>query len=948
MGIFHRSRSGPLPARKAMLLYLLSISTGLAAQTSPDKPVAMDPELHYGKLKNGFSYYLKPSDIKAKKIHLTFAVKAGYKHEREDQMELAHLMEHLALRSTKHFPDVKNTLASRGLVFGGDYNGSTEDRKTQYVLTIPSGRPALLDSCLQLIREWAQGGVLLDEGRIDTERGVVIQEIDQAYGTQNLISRKVLTHEIGSGHFTKRMAYDNREQLKKFPYAAVRDFYTDWYVPEMEALIVTGDIDPAKLKQQITGIFSSLKPGRGQQVYQQMIKDMPLKDTASHIILKEPQTEEQTCRIIFKMPYNPVKTYGDYKNMVQYNLLAIMLSNRFNKLKGLKMGPGESVYLNYTPHFSVYGTPFSAIALTIQVDSTKIEDRFTDVTAELERLKRDGFDAAELAIAVKEYPDYYGIKYYNRLMQNLYLSHFTDGSAVPAEQHQTDIVTTLLGQLKVQDMSLLVKQMLEKSPRRTVFLTREDFTAADVRQWVAASRKMKAEKFVVSAEHLETQDKPLLTAADMQRIESLPGADVKVLPKDAYGITHATLPNGIRIMMIPGMAETNATHFYLVRADSVYCRYPADSLLFTNTKAVYNSGFGQYSSKEWMKMINEKELRLFYMTAPNKIGMIGKIPAEEVEILFQTLYLAFTAPRIDTAYLREWKGYQLQPRVLADEPNGETQFRTAITTWYRGEPKKPDPIKIAGMEAERVLSVHRKMFHNDGKLSLVITGNYDSAAVLKMAAKYLAAIPVTPMAAQNQAPCEKKPAEERQFVKKTITSGNGTVSKVFLAFPGQLEKTKDISYRIAVLGQVIAGMVVDRLRYAEGLNYSSGAYVQDGSNEPENDFMLCVEFDCPTEKMKDAVSYVIQEIERAKRGDIPKEKLDAAIGSAISSQTQTMENYDVLKSLLGDASVGIGDLDMIMRYKEYIGKISLDEVKKMVSKFSTEKYTILDLSPEKK
>ena len=158
-------------------LVCLAIAGLLLPRLAAADPIPLDPAVRTGVLPNGLTYYIRKNVKPEKRVELRLAVNTGSVQEDDDQLGLAHLVEHLCFKGTKSFPkaDLIHYLQSVGASFGPDINAYTAFDETVYMLSLPTDVPTTLANGLKIMREWAHD-VNFDPADIDTECGVVVEE----------------------------------------------------------------------------------------------------------------------------------------------------------------------------------------------------------------------------------------------------------------------------------------------------------------------------------------------------------------------------------------------------------------------------------------------------------------------------------------------------------------------------------------------------------------------------------------------------------------------------------------------------------------------------------------------------------------------------------------------------------------------------------------------------
>ena len=143
--------------RLALLTLLTILTSVIFAQVDFNQLVPVDPNLKIGKLPNGLTYYIRKNAKPEKRVELRLVVNTGSVLEDDDQVGLAHFMEHMNFNGTKRFPknELVNYLQSIGVEFGADLNAYTSFDETVYILPVPTDKPGLVDKGLQILEDWA-------------------------------------------------------------------------------------------------------------------------------------------------------------------------------------------------------------------------------------------------------------------------------------------------------------------------------------------------------------------------------------------------------------------------------------------------------------------------------------------------------------------------------------------------------------------------------------------------------------------------------------------------------------------------------------------------------------------------------------------------------------------------------------------------------------------------
>jgi len=247
---------------KIFLISILILSQGALAQKSSTGSgrIPVDPDVKIGTLSNGLKYYIKYNKKPENKVELRLAVNAGAILENDNQQGLAHFMEHMNFNGLKHFPnnELIHYLQSVGVSFGNDLNAGTGFDETVYILPIPSDKQGKLDSAFMVLADWS-GSALLTDDEIDKERGVILAESRLGKGADDRMMKKWLPAMLNGSKYAKRLPIGKDSIIEHFDHAVLHQFYHDWYRPNLQAVIVVGDMPVNDAEQLIKEKFSNFK-----------------------------------------------------------------------------------------------------------------------------------------------------------------------------------------------------------------------------------------------------------------------------------------------------------------------------------------------------------------------------------------------------------------------------------------------------------------------------------------------------------------------------------------------------------------------------------------------------------------------------------------------------------------------------------------------------------------
>ncbi|MEQ8404184.1 MAG: insulinase family protein [Oceanicaulis sp.] len=257
----------------------LAVTISLAACTPPDagqagaetapepvfaheaSDVPPDPGVRYGVLENGMRYAIMENDTPSEQAVINMVFNVGELAQDEDQMEVAHFLEHMNFNGTTNVPEgeMVRLLERYGLAFGPDTNAFTGAEATGYLLNLPSTEEEVLNAGLFLMRETASE-MTFEAGALDRERGVIIGET-RARNTPQRRYFEARNAFLYEGTRAARPLSPSDDYIQNVPREEFVRFYNDFYVPERALLVVVGDIDPGAVEAKIRDGFELSIPG---------------------------------------------------------------------------------------------------------------------------------------------------------------------------------------------------------------------------------------------------------------------------------------------------------------------------------------------------------------------------------------------------------------------------------------------------------------------------------------------------------------------------------------------------------------------------------------------------------------------------------------------------------------------------------------------------------------
>jgi zinc protease len=317
--------------RRTLLAFVplaLAVQPAVSQLPTLDTPLPVDSAVTVGVLENGLHYYIRANTRPENRAELRLVVNAGSVLEDDDQLGLAHFVEHMAFNGTEHYPrqELVEYLERIGMRFGPDINATTSFDETVYMLTVPTDTIAVFNEAFQILDDWAHL-VSFDDEEIDRERGVVIEEWRLGRGADARMLDSQFPVLFRDSRYAVRLPIGDPELLEAFPYDAARRFYRDWYRPDLMAVIAVGDFDPAHVENLIRQHFAHIAPATDPRP--RTVFEVPGHSETLVTVATDAEATNSTVSVYFKQALREAGTVGAYRQGIVERLYTGMLNNRF-------------------------------------------------------------------------------------------------------------------------------------------------------------------------------------------------------------------------------------------------------------------------------------------------------------------------------------------------------------------------------------------------------------------------------------------------------------------------------------------------------------------------------------------------------------------------------------------------------------------------------------------
>lgn len=642
--------------RSLLVIALIVCCNFQQALAQQQPPIPIDPNVRIGKLDNGLTYYLRKNNLPANRADFYIAQKVGSIQEEENQRGLAHFLEHMCFNGTTHFPGdaLKQYLERIGVKFGENLNAYTSVDETVYnISNVPVNTPGAVDSCLLILHDWSND-LTLDPKEIDKERGVINEEWRTRMSAMQRFQEKLLPAMFAGTKYATCFPIGTMDVVMNFKPQTLRDYYEKWYRPDLQGIVVVGDIDVDAVEVQIKKLFADVpaQPNAAKREY------YPVNDNKEPIVLIARDKEQPHIQAIV---FNKHKATPDSeKDKIGYlvenyatNLIGNMLNARLNEL--LQEANPPYIYAgSYDGDFFVAKTKQAFTGIVVCKEDA-VESGIATLLREMERARRFGFTESEYQRARAEYLRNLESAYNERDKRkndeyiNEYVRHFLDNEPIPGIENEYGIISQIAPSIPVEPLNMMMQTLVTDTNQVVAIFgpEKENLKMPTEDAIKKILQDVKTEELTPYVD--KVSDEPLM------RETPKGGKIISEQKDDVFGTTMLTLSNGVKVII-------KKTDF---KADEIIMKgvSPGGSSLFPDSEiiningldAVSVGGLGNFSAVELEKVLAGKRASVGYGIGDKTESVNGYCSPKDFETMMQLTYLTFTAPRRDDDAFASYK-----------------------------------------------------------------------------------------------------------------------------------------------------------------------------------------------------------------------------------------------------------------------------------------------------
>lgn len=911
--------------KKYLLSLLIVVAFGINSFAQM-MALPMDPNVRYGKLDNGMTYYIRHNEKPENRADFYIAQKVGSVLEEENQRGLAHFLEHMAFNGTTNLPGMtlRNYLQSRGIKFGENLNAYTAIDETVYMVTnVQTDLPGLVDTCLLILHDWSSF-IALEDAEIDNERGVILEEERTTGGANRRVMEQLLPKMYPGSPYGERLPIGTKEVIANFKYDELRDYYKKWYRPDLQGLIIVGDIDvdaiEARIKEMFADIPAPVNPAKRTQF---MIEDNEEPIVA---IATDPELTSYQISMYHKADAFPDSLKNDvsyWMSMYLINLVADMQNNRLQEL-AQKPNPPFVYGYSYYGNYYVSPTKDSWTNVVVAKDGATIEEAITAIVAETKRMQEFGFTTAEYERAKADFLKYVESAYNernnteNEKHVDACLDHFLHNEPMMDIETEYQLYQQIIPNLPLESINAMVKGIIaENNLVMTLMAPEKEGEVLPTEEELLAMYN-NAKSVEVEAYEEEVFDGPIVPKLRKA------GKVVAATTNDVLGTTEWTLSNGMKVIYKQTTFKDDEIRMSAY-SEGGLTALPQDDpyTLQVLGDIITLGGVGNFSSIDLPKVLAGKKVSVSPYISTYSEGMSGSCSPKDLETMLQLVYLYFTAPRADEEAFQSTmertkamlKNMELNPMITISDTLNKVMYNNHPLT-VRMKAEDYDKVDYA-----KAMEMYKDRFADPNNFTFVFVGNIDVKTFRPLVEQYLASLK------------KSKRSENWKNIGLAVNDDNYVThyrkemqdpkTSVYMIYNGDMEYNLYNDTYMDVLSDVLDIVYTKSIREEQGGTYGVGV-MGSINNRPENDFRFLIAFDT-----NDEVYATLMDIAKAGLKDIAEngprqEDLSKVLENKLKKRTEELQENKFWTNTI--VSAKRDNIDFVTEYENIIKGITVESL----------------------
>ena len=872
-----------------MLLLGALMCTMMAVAT----PLPKDPQVKVGKLDNGLTYFIRHNDQTPGQAEFYIAQRVGSILEEPEQRGLAHFLEHMAFNGSEHFQggngdenSILNWCEKNGIKFGTDLNAYTSVEETVYnISNAPVSKAGVADTCLLILHDWSHS-LLLKDNEIDQERGVIREEwrTRRAQRPMQRFLEKATPVMMTGSKFADCLPIGHLDIINNFEYKALRDYYKKWYRPDLQAIIVVGDINVDSIEQRIGEIFADI-PAPAADAAERIYYGVP--DNEKMIIFTDADEEQPTLNLALYMKHDTAKreeraTAENYWEDYKTTLVLHMMRQRMRELTKVEHPKVVYAECDDGPFFVTDSKDAFELSIGLLPDNPR---EGIDAVIEIaEKARAYGFTEAELQFAKEEVDMSMKTrldnkdKMRNKQFVSKIVNHFCDEAPMMSVEQEAEQEKLCMARVTLDDVNAKAKEIIAdpaKGEFNQVCAVYGPAKWNDKAYAIPADSLLKV--WIMEAETKQYENTNVNKALDRTLIKKLPKKG-KILKREQaqLGFTKYELSNGINFYVRPSQLEPKRVKMVMTRlgGSSLYEDKDVPSLVYA-TEVVEQSGLADMELMELERRCSGKDVSVSPFIGGREEGLSGECASQDLKTWMEIAYLYMTQPRRDDKIFNSVMERQRQ--VLKNRAaSPQVVFNDSLRITQYGRNPRTEPMTVERLKEvsiDRIYEIYRERFADLSGMNLVVIGDIDEKELEGLLKQYVASLPGKKTAEQPQ--CGPYMGRLQKGKKDCIFSVEQKTPSAMtgVTYSAPMAYTLHNMIKIDVLSQIMSTVYTEKVREEKGGTY--GVSVNSScTKRPEELGVLKISFRCDPAKYDELIPIIDEQLRVMAETGPTKEQLD--------------------------------------------------------------------------
>ena len=829
--------------------------------------------LRKGKLANGLTYYIYNDGSATGEAQYYLYQNVGAILENDEEMGLAHVLEHLAFNTTDHFPNgVMNFLRSNNL---NDFEAFTGVDDTRYAVhNVPTNDAKLNENMLWVLRDWCHG-VKMTPKDIEKERGIILEEWRHRSGVDRRLTDAIAPVVYNHAGYATHNVIGSQKILETFQQKQVKQFYDKWYRPNMQFIAVIGDVDVDQMEKNIQTVFKTL-PAKQAPAVNPQTRQIPDNTTPLYMRFIDPENKSASFGLYQRYE---VKGNAPEEDRVRQFIFTKFFNTLAPKRFVMLKNADKESYIAAEVSLSPLVRNYYQMAWDMVPYQGNEQKALQQMLAVRDNLRDQGFTAAEFN-AEKE-KMYNGMKDVleakglgtpdNALM--LFRQNFLYDIPVQDFRGQINRNLETLVELEVEDMNAWMKSLLNDN--NLAFVT---YSKSQSEMNITENDLMAALKAKSSFSDMAHADgmKPISQLIDF------PLTGGKIVSEKQLKTLQAkewTLSNGAKVLYryVP---ELSGQFLFAGSAEGGKSIVPAQELANYNAmrSLLMQSGVYNYNRNQLAQWLQGKNINLSLSLEDYSDGIGGNAPVDKADDFFSYLYLILSRQNFSKSAFDKYiqrNLYVYENRATTGMATVQDSIQQLLYPVSVMNPRQ-DEAFFKSVQFDKLQEQFQAHLGDASRFTYCLIGDIPEAKAKELVLRYIGSLKgegkpvktaIQPMDFSSSTPVIKRTFE---------TETEGGMAEIEISFANKQKLSEREQAALEVMRGLLERRYFDVLREKEHLTYTVGVQ-SNYTSQPVAGESLNIHLSTAKENADKAVSLVYSILDDVKAGRFSADEFKAAM-----------------------------------------------------------------------